>query len=83
MNETIQKKKDSRSDFQGLLSVFESIAVIISSHTQKKIHTGLVPCIGSKLRYMFIYIDKSAPFQNRISVIHKIFVKFLQTIYFL
>ena len=28
------------------------------------------------------YIDKSAPFQNRISVIHNIFVKFLQTIYF-
>ena len=28
------------------------------------------------------YIDKFAPFQNRISVIHNIFVKFLQTIYF-
>ena len=27
------------------------------------------------------YIDKSVPFQNRISVIHNIFVKFLQTIY--
>ena len=28
------------------------------------------------------YNDKSPPFQNRISVIHIIFVKFVQTIYF-
>ena len=36
MNGTIQKKKDSLSDFQGLLFVFECVVVII---TQKKIHT--------------------------------------------
>ena len=27
------------------------------------------------------YIDNNAPFHNRMSVIHNIFVKFLQTIY--
>ena len=36
MNGTIQKKKDSLSDFQGLLFVFECVVVII---TQKEIHT--------------------------------------------
>ena len=36
MNGTIQKKKDSHSDFQGLLFVFECGVVII---TQKEIHT--------------------------------------------
>ena len=29
------------------------------------------------------YIDKFAPFHNQMSVIHNIFVKFLQTIYFI
>ena len=33
---TIQKKKGSLSDFQGLLCVFECVVVII---TQKEIHT--------------------------------------------
>ena len=32
MNGTIQKKKDSRSDSQGLLFVFECIVVIKSIH---------------------------------------------------
>ena len=32
MNGTIQKKKDSRSYFQGLLFVFKCSVVIISSH---------------------------------------------------
>ena len=36
MNGTIQKKKDSLSDFQGLLFVLECVVVII---TQKEIHT--------------------------------------------
>ena len=36
MNGTIQKKKDSLSDFQGLLFVFEYVVVII---TQKETHT--------------------------------------------
>ena len=36
MNGTIQKKKDSLSDFQGLVFVFECAVVII---TQKEIHT--------------------------------------------
>ena len=36
MNGTIQKKKDSRSDFQGLPFVFECIVVIISSHLLKR-----------------------------------------------
>ena len=36
MNGTIQKKKDSLSDFQGLLFMFECVVVII---TQKEIHT--------------------------------------------
>ena len=35
MNGTIQKKKDSLSDFQGLLFVFECVVVII---TEKEIH---------------------------------------------
>ena len=38
MNGTIQKKKDSLSDFQGLLSVFECVVVIITqgdSHTTR------------------------------------------------
>ena len=41
VNGTIQEKKDSLSDFQGLLFVFECIVVIISikSCTQKEIHT--------------------------------------------
>ena len=40
MNVTIQKKKDSRSYFQGLLYVFECSVVIISSHYSiEKIHT--------------------------------------------
>ena len=34
MNGTIQKKKDSRSDFQGLLFVFECIVVIISLNSR-------------------------------------------------
>ena len=37
---------------------------------------GFVPYIGNKVRYVFIYIDKFAPFHNP-SVIHNIFVKFL------
>ena len=36
MNGTIQKEKDSLSDFQGLFFVFECVVVII---TQKEIHT--------------------------------------------
>ena len=41
MNGTIQKKKDSRSDFQRLLFVFECSVVIISSHlfNRKDSHT--------------------------------------------
>ena len=39
MNGTIQKKKDSLSDFQGLLFVFECVVVIITqtgdSHTTR------------------------------------------------
>ena len=36
INGAIQKKKDSHSDFQGLLFVFECIVVIISSHLFKE-----------------------------------------------
>ena len=36
MNGTIQKKKDSRTDSQGLLFVFECIEVITSSHLLKR-----------------------------------------------
>ena len=36
MNGTIQRKKDSRSDFQGLLFVFECIVVIIASYLLKR-----------------------------------------------
>ena len=41
MNGTIQKKKDSSSDFQGLFFVFECSVVIISSHlfNRKDSHT--------------------------------------------
>ena len=41
MNGSIQKKKDSRFDFQGLLFVFECVVVIISSHllNRKDSHT--------------------------------------------
>ena len=36
VNGTIQKKKYSRSDFQGLLFVFECMVVIISSYLLKR-----------------------------------------------
>ena len=42
MNGTIQKKKDSRSDFQGLLFVFEYVVVIISSHLLKRRFTHYI-----------------------------------------
>ena len=41
MNGTIQKKKDTRSDFQGLIFMFECSVMIISSHlfNRKDSHT--------------------------------------------
>ena len=44
---------------------------------------GFVSYIGNRVRYIFIYTYKFARFHNQMSVIHKIFVKFLQIIYFL
>ena len=56
MNGTIQKKKDSRSDFQGLLFVFEYVVVIISSQLLKRRFTHYIV-----LRQTFIVME----FQSR------------------
>ena len=50
MNGSVQKKKDSRFDFQGLLFVFECVVVIVASHlfNRKDSHTTKIDlhCYG-------------------------------------
>ena len=53
-----------------------------STHNQTHYDKGLLHRVLGANWITCSFIDKSAPFHNQISVIHNIFVKFLQTTYF-